>query len=153
MHRSLHDLIPIFGEERRTSEPRVRECAYVVLSTKTDGRAQIAVVKAREDILLPGGGLDPGEDHSRAAIREAEEECALRVVVRQVLGDAIQYVGGRASRPVVEKRGRFFAADIEHPVSRTPDHEVLWLSPEEAGQTLTNHSHRWAVRRWQRLNT
>jgi len=154
MHRSLGDVIPIFGEERRTIDAKVRDCAYVVLSTSTTKRqTQIALVKARDDMLLPGGGLDPGEDHTHAAIREAEEECALRVAVRQVLGNAIQFVGGRAGQPVFEKRSRFFTAAIEHPVPRRPDHEVIWLPPDEAAHASTNDSHRWAVRRWQRLNT
>ena len=154
MHRSLHDVIPIFGEERRTAEPRVRPCAYVVVSTRgSDGGPCLALVTAHEDVLLPGGGLDPGEDHTAAAIREVAEECALGVAIRGVLGDAIQFVGGRDGRPVVEKRGRFFAGDEAQRISGTPEHDVLWLSPEQARQTVTNDSHRWAITRWARLNT
>ena len=63
MYRLLDDIVLVFGKERGAAT-RVRHCAYAVLSGESaDGRSCVALVRAREDILLPGGGLDPGEDH------------------------------------------------------------------------------------------
>ncbi len=153
MYRRLDDIVLVFGKERGAAT-RVRHCAYAVLSGESaDGRSCVALVRAREDILLPGGGLDPGEDHRAAVIREIAEECAIRARVTPSLGDAVQIVGGRDGRPVVEKRNRFFSGTIDGTLAREPEHEVLWLSVDEARRTTTNESHRWALTRWQRLNT
>ena len=118
-----------------------------------DGHPCIALVRAREDILLPGGGLDPGEDHQTAVIREIAEECAIRARVTPSLGDAVQIVGGRDGKPVVEKHNRFFSGTIEGTLAQEPEHEVLWLRADDARRTATNESHRWALTRWLRLNT
>jgi 8-oxo-dGTP pyrophosphatase MutT (NUDIX family)/GNAT superfamily N-acetyltransferase len=152
MHRSLADIVPVFSEDRRVDDARVRHCAYVVVGGPNDPSPQVVLVRARDDILLPGGGLDAGEDHATAALREVGEECALRVRLAHDLGAAVQFVGGRDGKPVVEKRGRFFSGVVDTSIANTPDHEVLWLHPEDARRMTTNESHRWAIRRWQRLN-
>lgn len=158
MHRFLDDIVVTFGAERRTeaSGVTVRPCAYAVLSgpSGTNGRdPAIALVRTHDDVLLPGGGLNAGEEHADAVVREVAEECALRVAVAQPLGDAVQIVGGRDGRPVVEKRSCFFSAHIEAPLDARAEHEVIWLPPAEALATVTNQSHAWAIKRWARLNT
>jgi 8-oxo-dGTP diphosphatase len=104
-------------------------------------------------VLLPGGGLDPGEGQAEALLREVAEECALRVTITHSLGDAIYIVGGRDGRPATEKRNSFFGAEIECAIEQEPEHDVLWLTLAEALRTATNSSHRWAITRWARLNT
>jgi L-amino acid N-acyltransferase YncA/8-oxo-dGTP pyrophosphatase MutT (NUDIX family) len=155
MHRFLDDIVLTFGEPRPDDAVTVRPCAYAVLRQAHcgDHARRIALVRAREDILLPGGGLDRGESHTEAVLREVAEECALGVTVTHCLGHAIQMVGGRGGRPVTEKRNCFFSAEIADALDRQPEHEVLWLTPEDALRVATSPSHRWAITRWARLNT
>jgi ribosomal protein S18 acetylase RimI-like enzyme/8-oxo-dGTP pyrophosphatase MutT (NUDIX family) len=155
MHRSLDDIVLTFGEERASDTAIVRPSAYAVLRGDLRGRqpTRIALVRAREDVLLPGGGLDPGEEHRAALLREVAEECALQIAITQALGEAVQFVGGRDGRPVTEKRNAFFGAEIAGTLEQEPEHAVLWLTPEDAVRAATNASHRWAITRWARLNT
>lgn len=37
--------------------------------------------------IVPGGGVEPNEDASEAAIRETEEEAGVRGVIKRCLGD------------------------------------------------------------------
>ena len=54
-------------------------------------------------LALPGGRLDPGEDHRAALLRELEEELAVRATEAQVLGtlDDFPTRSGFAIRPLV----------------------------------------------------
>lgn len=156
MHRFLDDIVVTFGAERLVGDVTVRPSAYAVLADTRGDAGQhpaIALVRTQEDLLLPGGGLNSDEEHAQAVVREVAEECALRVAVSQSLGDAVQFVGGRDGRPVVEKRSAFFGAHIEAPLDRRAEHEVIWLRPDEAMRATTNESHAWAIKRWARLNT
>jgi ribosomal protein S18 acetylase RimI-like enzyme/8-oxo-dGTP pyrophosphatase MutT (NUDIX family) len=155
MHRSLDDIVLTFGKAAADEAAIVRRCTYAVLGRDAgaDSPARIALVRARQDVLLPGGGLDAGEGHAEALVREVAEECALRVTIGHCLGDAIYMVGPRDGRPVTQKRSRFFSATIDGVLEREPEHDVLWLEPERALRTATNDSHKWAITRWIRLNT
>jgi GNAT superfamily N-acetyltransferase/8-oxo-dGTP pyrophosphatase MutT (NUDIX family) len=155
MHRFLDDIVLTFGQPPAAGTAIVRPSTYAVIRGEPVGgdAVRIALVRTREDVLLPGGGLDDGEDHASALLREVAEECALRVAITRCLGDAIFIVQGRDGRPATEKRNRFFSAEIAGVLERRPEHEVLWLSPEDARHTATNQSHRWAITRWARLNT
>jgi ribosomal protein S18 acetylase RimI-like enzyme/8-oxo-dGTP pyrophosphatase MutT (NUDIX family) len=154
MHRFLDDLVITFGAERLVGPAAVRHCAYAVIATPDPGEPRrIALVRTGGGVLLPGGALEQEEDHVEAMIREVCEECSWQVSMKQPLGDAVQIVGGRSGRPLVEKRGRFFTAAIDAAVDKPADHEVMWVMVDEALDAATNDSHRWAIRRWARLNT
>ena len=154
MHRSLDDIVLTFGQAPADDTAIVRPSAYAVLRAEPRGDqpTRIALVRARQDVLLPGGGLDPGEGQAEALLREVAEECALRVTITHSLGDAIYIVGGRGG-PAIEKRNSFFSAEIDGAIEQEPEHDVLWLTLAEALRTATNSSHRWAIKRWARLNT
>lgn len=154
MHRFLDDIVLTFGNAPADGSAIVRPSAYAVLreESRVEQPIRIALVRAREDVLLPGGGLDAGEDHAAALLREVAEECALRVTLTGCLGDAVSFVAGGDGRPVTEKRNRFFSAAIAGGLARPPEHDVLWLTPEQAVRAATNDSHRWAITRWARLN-
>ena len=155
MHRFLDDIVLTFGQRPPDAAAIVRPSAYAVLrqQPRADQPARIALVRTRYGVLLPGGGLDAGEDHAQAVVREVAEECALRVVITHSLGDAIHIVDSRDGRPATEKRNRFFSAEVDAALDREPEHDLLWLTTEEALGAATNQSHRWAITRWRRLNT
>jgi 8-oxo-dGTP pyrophosphatase MutT (NUDIX family) len=157
MHRFLDDIVPTFGAERRTATTTTRTCTYAVVPRdphrRDEGERFVAIIRSHDNVMLPGGGLDDGEEHAAALRREVAEECALDVSVHQGLGDAIQIVGGRDHSPAIEKRSRFFSVHVRGAIERRPDHEVIWMTPDQALNHVTNDSHRWALRRWVRLNT
>lgn len=64
----------------------MRVAAYAVVVD--DGRMLLAhwIEGRRAAWTLPGGGLDPGEDPERAALREVREETGYRVEIEQLLG-------------------------------------------------------------------
>lgn len=154
MHRFLDDIVPTFGLERLSGNATIRLCAYAVIpgSSPDKEHPPIAIVRTAGGVMLPGGALEGEEDSAAAVVREVAEECALEVTVRRLLGEAVQYVGGRDGRPLVEKRSRFFSARVLAPLSGRPEHEVVWLTTAEALDSVTNDSHKWAIRRWRRCD-
>jgi hypothetical protein len=81
--------------------------------------------------------------------REAREEGGLVLVSRQVLGYAVEIVYSEGEKACFEKRSVFIAAEVTaQEMSIEPDHELVWLHPDEALNTLSPASHRWAVRRF-----
>lgn len=148
MHRRLDDIILTFG--RSSEQATIRHCAYAVLVNQAGA---IPVVEASEGIMLPGGGLDPGELHEHAVVREVEEECALQVCVAASLGEAIHFVSAKRQGGSVEKRKRYYVCEIVASASSAPHHPVRWLPPDEALVALTSDADKWAVRRWLRLYT
>lgn len=105
---------------------------------------RVLVVRAPQGIYLPGGGLDAGESPSDAVRREFVEETGCEFTVREELG-CVEQVAKAGS---VLKVCWFFSGDLGACDGQgEDDHEVLWLSVEEAGDVLAEEAHRWAVGR------
>ncbi|UBV43121.1 NUDIX hydrolase [Deinococcus taeanensis] len=71
-----------------------RQCAAVVIE---DADGHLLLVKqayGKHFWGLPGGVVDPGETPPQAAVREAEEEVGVRVVLRGVIGLYLLQGGG-----------------------------------------------------------
>lgn len=150
MHRFLDDIVPAFGARPDNETPLVRPSAYAVI---VNTRREFAIVEANEGTMLPGGGADPDETPAMAVIRETEEECALQIAVTASLGDAVQFVRTAKSASIFEKRSHFLVCDIVARSDRTPEHRTLWLTLDAALDAVTYESHKWALKRWARLNT
>ena len=99
-----------------------------------DGEVLIVHRPRYEDWSLPKGKLDPGESWEQAALREVEEEAAVRCrLVREL--PPIQYVN--QGRP---KRVRYWLMELVEDLGFTPNDEVdevRWLAPDEARTLLT----------------
>ena len=99
-----------------------------------DGEVLIVHRPRYEDWSLPKGKLDPGESWEQAALREVEEEAAVRCrLVREL--PPVQYVN--QGRP---KRVRYWLMELVEDLGFTPNDEVdevRWLSPDEARALLT----------------
>jgi 8-oxo-dGTP diphosphatase len=146
--------IPQFGEPEPGRDYPDRPAAFVVLERA--GLIACVRVAWRRDgpkIDLPGGGLDPGETHGQAAVRECGEEAGLKVAVEdEPFARADHYFINSEDKPN-NTRGLFFSASL---VSEEPslkiedDHTLLWLEPLEAIQELDRESHAWALAAWLR---
>lgn len=77
------------------SLPTVISSGAVILRDE-DGRFVVEKPNYRDHWLLPGGGVDPGEDPRRCAQREVTEELGLDVEVGRVL--AIDWMPSSAVR-------------------------------------------------------
>jgi 8-oxo-dGTP diphosphatase len=106
----------------------------------------VATVSTPLGLALPGGGQNDGEAPEDAAVREAEEECGMRIRLGPQIGVADELVFGADERTHFRKRGTFFLATVlGRPGAGEPDHELVWLSPQDAVAMLLHKSQRWAV--------
>lgn len=150
MYRELDDIVLSFGAPPEDRAAIPRPSAYAVV---TNGRDEIAVVQAKEGMMLPGGGIDTEESAAAAAVREVAEECALEATITGDLGQAIQFVGSADPGATFEKQSRFMSARVRATLPGVaPGHSTEWLNVREALETLSYGSHAWAIRRWHRLN-
>ena len=120
------------------ADPQIRLAARVLL-LNPDNRLLLTSCRAPETgktfWITPGGGLDPGETHEQAAIRELYEETGLQGVT---LGPEVwqrRHVFPWLGR-LYDQRERFFLCRIDH----TP--EVRLHAPTE-DELLTLEESRW----------
>jgi 8-oxo-dGTP pyrophosphatase MutT (NUDIX family) len=135
--------IPEFGIAASGVAYVLRPGGYAVLFSAT---GEVATVSTPLGLALPGGGQDEGERPEDAAIREVEEECGLRIVLGPRLGVADELVFAADEGKHYRKRCTFFLGEvIGTSGTGEPDHELLWLSPQDAMAMLLHESQRWAV--------
>ena len=141
-----------FGEHEPGVVYRDRHCAFGV--AERDGKLALVCVRRgdREMLDLPGGALDEAEDEARALAREFAEETGLKVRAGRLLCRADQYVT-KSDGEKVNNRAGFYHAVIEADapeLKQDHDHELQWLTPEEAVARLRHDSHAWAAACWLR---
>lgn len=137
--------IPVFGS-------RVDGCPYVIRPSAyalvLDARGAVAIVRTPRGCYLPGGGVAAEESPEQAIEREAIEECGLVLRPRRILAEAIEIVYSARENTCFEKRSTFIKADLTGLTSSLEeDHLLVWMDIEEAIESVTSESHRWALRR------
>jgi 8-oxo-dGTP diphosphatase len=137
--------VPEFGPAEAGVEYVLRPGGYAVIR---NAAGAVAAVATPSGLALPGGGQDDGETPQEATIREVEEECGLRVVVGRLIGTADELVFAADEGSHYRKRCSFFLAEVVGVTGAgEPDHELVWMSPEDAVMLLRHGSQRWAVSR------
>jgi 8-oxo-dGTP diphosphatase len=136
-------VIPEFGMSASAAAYVLRPGGYAVIFS---GDGDVAVVSMPLGFALPGGGQNHGESPEDAAAREVEEECGLRVILGARIGVADELVFAADEQTHYRKRCKFFLAEvISRPGVGEPDHELVWLSPQDALVMLLHESQRWAL--------
>ena len=147
MHHTVHQMINDirqFGSLVSMATYVLRLGGYSVIG-RPDGR--IAVVETKGQFYLPGGGQEAGETPDDAAVREAMEECGLRIRIIQRLGIADELVYAVAEQTYFRKRCTFFRAElmVDKTAAGEPDCKLVWMVPHQAASLLRHESQRWAV--------
>lgn len=104
-----------------------RQCAAVVIEHANGHLLLVKQAYGRYFWGLPGGIVDPGETPPQAAIREAEEEIGVRVVLRGVIGLYLLQGGGWP-----DIQAYVFRADIA-------EGEPRIINPQEISQLAWTH--------------
>lgn len=135
---------PEFGE-RETGAVYVERPGAYALALDPSGR--LLAVRAKGKLFLPGGGIEAGESHAEALVREVLEETGWRVVVRGALGVAVQHARSLSGRGHYRKIEHYYAAELVR-LECAPseaDHAVEWTPVSAA--TLFEEAQRWALER------
>jgi len=132
-----------FGEFQPDVDYVLRPGGYAVIC-HSDGR--VAVIKANRGYSLPGGGQDDDESPEQAAVREAYEECGLRIQVQRLIGTVDQLVFAASEQAHFRKRCTFFTATlIEQSGAGERDHVLEWMPLRDASVAMRHESQRWAI--------
>jgi 8-oxo-dGTP diphosphatase len=123
---------------------RVRPAAYAVI-VRSDGR--VAAVLENEGIYLPGGGREAGETPEENVARELAEEIGRRPRTLRPLGEAVEFFHSTVDGCWYELQATFFHVELTDEQLPSPQLELLWVDPAEAGSRFLRASHRWAVER------
>lgn len=140
------DDVPVFGAPPAGGAV-VRPSAYGVV---TDASMCVATVRTPQGLYLPGGGIEPGESADEAVVRELAEECGFRVRVGAWSIRAVDFVYSATELTHFEKRSTFVEVHRTGPgtAATEVDHELQWVSVNDAVARLAHASHRWAVAQW-----
>jgi 8-oxo-dGTP diphosphatase len=132
----------VFGQPIPGARYWRRAGAYAVIP---DGQGRVAMARHKGRLHLPGGGLDGGESHDAAVLREVREETGLVVAVDRWFAEAEEYAWSESLGPFL-KAGRFALARV---VERVADplvgHELVWATLPEVEREVVGPSQAWAV--------
>lgn len=129
MHKS-------YGEKKPDQTYIVRPGVYGITF---DALNRIALVKVPYGYHLPGGGIDPGEDHETCLKREFLEETGYDVSVESLIEISTQYTFSGKHENYYALIGHFYVATMldNRTTPQEPDHELVWLSVDEAVRLLS----------------
>jgi 8-oxo-dGTP diphosphatase len=132
-----------FGEVVAGATYVLRSGGYAVVR---NAAGEVAIVSTPQGFFLPGGGQEDTETPEQAAVREAYEECGLRILLGSHLGTADELVFAVEEATYYRKRCAFFKAGVTREEgSSEADHELIWMVPEEAAARLRHESQLWAI--------
>ncbi len=106
-----------------------------------------AVVKNPKSFFLLGGGIEENETPEEALHREVLEEIGMSLRIDGKIGVATQHLYVPEADVYISKEGHFYMATLLEQISDTSEdnHELLWLTKEEALQKIFHQSQQWAI--------
>lgn len=122
-----------------------RPAAYAVI-TNADGL--LAVVQGPSGRLwLPGGGSLPEETAETTVVREVREELGYDMRLLSRIGEAVESFHAADEDRHYHMNAVFFRAELTNKLASTPEHELIWILPNEAASRFFHECHAWAVDR------
>ncbi|MHA1597244.1 MAG: NUDIX domain-containing protein [Alphaproteobacteria bacterium] len=136
--------IPQFGKKNPAHDYEDRASVYGVAFNDS---GQLLVARARGKIVLPGGGVDPGEKRKQALVREYLEETGYRIKIIEKIGRANEYSISKRRKRASNKTATFYlvAADEQVQDPDDDDHAPEWMDVAEALPQFKRQFFRWAV--------
>ena len=133
-----------FGQRPENVTVHQRSCVYGVA---LDTREWVLVARFKGRLVLPGGGIDPGESELEALERETLEETGYQVEIGALIGRARQWVNRVETGKFRDKMSAFYRLDAARRLGppTDPRHEAMWLPSDQVVGELSYESHRWAV--------
>jgi 8-oxo-dGTP diphosphatase len=125
-----------YGEKKPNQTYIVRPGVYGITF---DALNRVALVKVPYGYHLPGGGIDPGEDHEMCLKREFLEETGYDVSVESLIEISTQYTFSEKHKNYYALIGHFYVATMldNRTAPQEPDHELVWHSVDEAVELLS----------------
>jgi 8-oxo-dGTP pyrophosphatase MutT (NUDIX family) len=119
-----------------------------------DGRVLVLLRPSRDEVRLPKGHVEPGEDAKTTALREVCEESGYDgLIVQADLGEQVVEFDYQGKHVV--RTERYFLMALIDPAASPSDSEKQfepeWLAWEEALRALTFEAEREWVRRARRM--
>jgi len=144
MSKASHAHLPQFGKHIAGVLYIRRPGAYAVIR---DAGKRIAVMQIRNGYFLPGGGRKEGETPEQTLRREIREECGCAVSIQRKIGETIDRFFAKDIDRHFEIHSHFFVATFQAPfeASIEPEHQLIWLTLDEAVHRLNRPSQVWAV--------
>ena len=130
----------VFGEKEEGIRYVERPSVYGLV-IKED---KIAIMKMDDGrYFLPGGGKEPGETDERTLRREFLEETGRDIENIAFVGRAELYYYSERYEKHFFNEGAFYTCDMIG--EGTGEHELVWLTFDEAIDKLSHDHQRWAV--------
>ena len=141
--------IPEFGTKQEGIDYLDRPGVYAVIESNVK---QIAIIETSKGYFLPGGGIDANETDTDALKREVLEELGYQVSVVAKLGETIEYFKAASEEKYYRIHSRFYKVHLGSKIGEgmEEDHQLVWLSPEEAVNLLIRQGQAWAVHRMEK---
>ena len=141
--------IPIFGTKQAGVTYQNRYGVYAIIPDEK--KEQIILVQAPNGAwFLPGGEIEPGEDHLSALTRELIEELGFEAQIGTYYGQADEYFYSR-HRDTHYYNPAYLYEVTSFSQSQAPledFNQLAWFPIDQAIEQLKRGSHKWGVEMW-----
>ncbi|WP_026690209.1 NUDIX hydrolase [Alteribacter aurantiacus] len=137
----------VFGEKKRGVSYKRRPAAYGIIFNES--KDKLAVLHTSDlKYFLPGGGIEENENDQDCLKREMIEELGITVKVGACVGHAERYFYSTSEFVYYLSEGHFYLCEVGEKVAEPSeeDHNLAWLSPDEAIAKLFHEHQAWAVK-------